>query len=149
VEPTAAKQFLPTLGSSAVWLTCLVFFQVTLLRGYLYAHWLTRCRASDWRQHLYIATLSAAVLLLVAQRIFPATLSPGSDPVTTIFATLANTIGPGAVWSIVEQSSKHIGVEHFGAHDLRRTCAPNCAGRTMAISNRSSSRGGAIEAGGR
>src|SRR5258708_18668507 len=95
VEPMAAKQLLPTLGgSSAVWLTCLVFFQVTLLLGYLYAHWITRCRASGWRQHVYLVTLGAAVVLLVAQRTFPATLSPSSDhPVTTIFSTLAYTIG--------------------------------------------------------
>jgi integrase len=26
----------------------------------------------------------------------------------------------------VEQSSKQIGIEHFGAHDLRRTCAKLC-----------------------
>ena len=31
-----------------------------------------------------------------------------------------------AVWSVVEQSSKQIGIEHFGAHDLRRTCAKFC-----------------------
>ena len=31
-----------------------------------------------------------------------------------------------AVWSLVEQSSKQIGIEHFGAHDLRRTCAKLC-----------------------
>jgi integrase len=31
-----------------------------------------------------------------------------------------------AVWSVVEQSAKQIGVEHFGAHDLRRTCAKLC-----------------------
>src|SRR6266851_3438556 len=95
VEPIAAKQLLPTLGgSSAVWLTCLVFFQVTLLLGYLYAHWLTRCRASSWRRHVYLVTLGAAVVLLGAQRIFPPTLSPSSDhPVTTIFAILAYTIG--------------------------------------------------------
>jgi len=95
VEPIAAKQLLPTLGgSSAVWLTCLVFFQVTLLLGYLYAHWLTRCRASSWRQHVYLVTLGAAVVLLGAQKIFPPTLSPSSDhPVTTIFAILAYTIG--------------------------------------------------------
>jgi integrase len=31
-----------------------------------------------------------------------------------------------AVWSIVEQSSKQIGIERFGAHDLRRTCAKLC-----------------------
>jgi integrase len=33
------------------------------------------------------------------------------------------TLSDWAVWSVVEQSSKHIGIEHFGAHDLRRTCA--------------------------
>ena len=95
VEPIAAKQLLPTLGgSSAVWLTCLVFFQVTLLLGYLYAHWITRCHASRWRQHVYLVTLGAAVVVLAAQRIFPATLSPSSDhPVATIFSTLAYTIG--------------------------------------------------------
>jgi integrase len=31
-----------------------------------------------------------------------------------------------AVWSVVEQSAKEIGVERFGAHDLRRTCAKLC-----------------------
>jgi hypothetical protein len=95
VEPMAAKQLLPTLGgSSAVWLTCLVFFQVTLLLGYLYTHWITRCRASRWRQHVYLVTLVAAIVVLVAQRISPAALNPRPDhPVATIFAALAYTIG--------------------------------------------------------
>ena len=31
-----------------------------------------------------------------------------------------------AVWSLVEQAAKQIGIEHFGAHDLRRTCAKLC-----------------------
>ena len=31
-----------------------------------------------------------------------------------------------AVWSVVEQSAKEIGIERFGAHDLRRTCAKLC-----------------------
>ena len=31
-----------------------------------------------------------------------------------------------AVWSVVEQASKEIGIESFGAHDLRRTCAKLC-----------------------
>jgi hypothetical protein len=95
VEPMAAKQLLPALGgSSAVWLTCLVFFQVTLLLGYLYAHWLTRGTAAVWRRHLYLVSLAAAVVLLAAQRLFPASLSQGPDhPVTTIFATLTLTIG--------------------------------------------------------
>src|SRR5712671_6342731 len=39
VEPMAGKRLLPLLGgSSAVWITCLVFFQTALLLGYLCAH---------------------------------------------------------------------------------------------------------------
>src|SRR5882757_2481021 len=31
-----------------------------------------------------------------------------------------------AVWSVVEQCAREIGIERFGAHDLRRTCAKLC-----------------------
>ena len=35
VEPIAGRQLLPILGgSAAVWITCLAFFQTTLLLGY-------------------------------------------------------------------------------------------------------------------
>jgi integrase len=37
-----------------------------------------------------------------------------------------DTLSDWAVWSIVEQSSKQIGIERFGAHDLRRTRAKLC-----------------------
>jgi integrase len=37
-----------------------------------------------------------------------------------------DTLSDWALWSVVEQSSKQIGIEHFGAHDLRRTCAKLC-----------------------
>ena len=37
-----------------------------------------------------------------------------------------DSLSDWAVWSIVEQSSKQIGIERFGAHDLRRTCAKLC-----------------------
>jgi integrase len=36
---------------------------------------------------------------------------------------VGDELGDWAIWSVVEQSSKQIGIEHFGAHDLRRTCA--------------------------
>jgi integrase len=39
---------------------------------------------------------------------------------------LGDDLGDWAIWSVVEQSSKQIGIEHFGAHDLRRTCATLC-----------------------
>jgi spermidine synthase len=94
VEPMAARQLLPALGgSSAVWLTCLVFFQLTLLLGYLYAHWLTR-RSSSGRQQGYLALLAISIGLLAAQKLVHPDLSRGSaHPVTTIFVTLSLTIG--------------------------------------------------------
>ena len=39
---------------------------------------------------------------------------------------LRDELGDWAIWSVVEQASKQIGIEHFGAHDLRRTCAKLC-----------------------
>ena len=31
-----------------------------------------------------------------------------------------------AIWAVVTESAKEIGIENFGAHDLRRTCAKLC-----------------------
>jgi integrase len=39
---------------------------------------------------------------------------------------LGEELGDWAIWSVVEISAKEIGIEHFGAHDLRRTCAKLC-----------------------
>ena len=43
VQPVIAKMILPWFGgSSAVWSTCMLFFQIVLLLGYVYAHLLHR-----------------------------------------------------------------------------------------------------------
>lgn len=43
IQPLIGKYFLPWLGgSSGVWITCLMFFQLLLLGGYIYAHLLQR-----------------------------------------------------------------------------------------------------------
>jgi integrase len=39
---------------------------------------------------------------------------------------IGDELGDWAIWSVVEQSAKEIGIERFGAHDLRRTCAKLC-----------------------
>jgi integrase len=39
---------------------------------------------------------------------------------------IGDELSDWAIWSVVEQSSKQIGIERFGAHDLRRTCAKLC-----------------------
>jgi integrase len=47
-------------------------------------------------------------------------------PISKSGKMVGEELGDWAVWSVVEQSSKQIGIEHFGAHDLRRTCAKLC-----------------------
>lgn len=39
---------------------------------------------------------------------------------------VGETLSDWAVWSVVTESAKQIGIERFGAHDLRRTCAKLC-----------------------
>ena len=39
---------------------------------------------------------------------------------------VGESLSDWAVWSVVEQSARQIGIERFGAHDLRRTCAKLC-----------------------
>src|ERR1700733_15247394 len=60
VQPLIAKPILPWFGgSAAVWTSCMLFFQVALLAGYAYAHWITR--QSGARQtffHLGLLALS-------------------------------------------------------------------------------------------
>jgi integrase len=47
-------------------------------------------------------------------------------PISKSGKILRDELGDWAIWSVVEESSKQIGIEHFGAHDLRRTCAKLC-----------------------
>ncbi|GIT28934.1 MAG: hypothetical protein Ct9H300mP1_09800 [Planctomycetaceae bacterium] len=43
IQPLLSKAILPWFGgSSAVWTTCMLFFQVVLFSGYAYAHLLAR-----------------------------------------------------------------------------------------------------------
>ena len=39
---------------------------------------------------------------------------------------IGDSLSDWAIWSVVERSAKEIGIERFGAHDLRRTCAKLC-----------------------
>jgi hypothetical protein len=93
VEPMAAKRLLPALGgSSAVWITCLVYFQTVLLLGYLYAHWIARLsgRRGATVAHMGLLVCAAALLLLVRQ---PDLAHAAEHPVTAIFAALTLSIG--------------------------------------------------------
>ncbi len=91
VEPIAARQLLPILGgSAAVWITCLVFFQVTLLLGYLYAHWLAR--RPSFVTYVSLLALAVAAAVLSASR--PWLVENGAaHPMRTVFFVLTLSIG--------------------------------------------------------
>jgi hypothetical protein len=93
VEPMAAKQLLPTLGgSSAVWTTCLVFFSVELLLGYLYAHWVSS-RFKPKRQAVIHVVLLTAALLTLGVPVRPSAAAVSFHPAFTVFRVLATIIG--------------------------------------------------------
>ena len=97
IEPMAAKELLPVLGgSSAVWVTCLVFFQATLLLGYLYAHRTTRGNVRV-RVHLAVLVLAVGVVGLgwfaADKFVWEVSAITTEHPVRTIFGLLAMTIG--------------------------------------------------------
>src|SRR5262252_1793684 len=65
VQPMIAKMVLPLLGGTpAVWNTCMVFFQATLLLGYLYVHAVTRWLRLGQQALLHIALLVLSLLAL-------------------------------------------------------------------------------------
>lgn len=92
-EPMAAKRLLPALGgSSAVWITCLVFFQTVLLLGYLYAHGLGRLRSAGMAGVLHTALLAIAAAMLAVVAL-PDLSHAAGHPLTAIFQALTVTIG--------------------------------------------------------
>src|SRR5436305_6115657 len=64
VQPLIAKLILPWFGgSAAVWTSCMLFFQIALLGGYAYAHWLTsRSAAVQAFVHVGLLAVSLASL---------------------------------------------------------------------------------------
>ncbi|HLK46628.1 MAG TPA: fused MFS/spermidine synthase [Bryobacteraceae bacterium] len=94
VQPVIAKIILPWFGgSAAVWTTCLLFFQVVLLLGYLYAHAVIRYLKPRMQMlvHAGLLLVSAAAL-----PIYPnASWKPygNEDPSLRILGLLAATVG--------------------------------------------------------
>ena len=94
VQPVIARLILPWFGGSAsVWITCLLFFQVVLLLGYSYAHWLINYVRLGWQKQIHVALLAATILALP---IIPrdAWMPVGwEDPTLRILGLLAATLG--------------------------------------------------------
>ncbi len=95
VQPLIGKAILPWFGGGpAVWTTCLLFFQLTLLIGYGYAHVTSSRLGLRAQSRLHLALLGVSLFLL------PITPSaelwkpgPGDPPTSQILLLLIGTIG--------------------------------------------------------
>ena len=94
VQPMIAKMILPWFGgSTAVWVTCMLFFQTGLLASYIYAHAaITRLRPrrQGW---LHAALLAASLLALPLGPARHWKPSGAEEPILQIIGLLAVSVG--------------------------------------------------------
>lgn len=95
VQPMMARYILPWFGGGpAVWTNCLLFFQVLLLAGYAYAHWLGSRPSTKLQAWMHLGLLGASLWFLPFQP-NAALWKPvaSSDPSGRILLLLGATIG--------------------------------------------------------
>ena len=94
VEPIMGRLILPWFGgSAAVWTVAVLFFQVVLVLGYLYAHLLVRHVQPRRQMFVHVPVLLASLLVLP---ILPAASwkpTGPQDPVLKILGLLTLTVG--------------------------------------------------------
>src|ERR1700753_3569838 len=93
VQPLIAKIILPWFGgSAAVWSAAMMFFQISLLAGYAYAHFLGKAKArTQMMVHGGLRVLSFLLLPILPSPAWKP--NAVGDPTVRIVELLAVTIG--------------------------------------------------------
>lgn len=98
VQPLISKTILPWFGGSpTVWTTCMLFFQVVLFAGYLYAHLLATYVPKRWQGIIHAGLMLAALLLIP--------ISPGDN-----WKPSADVWPPGYILLLL---LTHLGLPYF------------------------------------
>ncbi|MEM9367446.1 MAG: fused MFS/spermidine synthase [Planctomycetota bacterium] len=90
VQPVISKTVLPWYGGTpAVWTTCMLFFQVLLFAGYLYAHALRSWLSPRWQAvtHLLLMLLAVAMLPIAPSADWKP--DPTADPMGSLLMLLS------------------------------------------------------------
>ena len=94
VQPVISKMILPWFGgSTAVWTTCMLFFQVMLVAGYAYAHGLSQLKSRQLQMMVHVALIIVAAITLPitpSERFKP---TDSSQPTLRILLLLTLNIG--------------------------------------------------------
>jgi spermidine synthase len=94
VQPVVAKMIVPWFGgSAAVWTTCLLFFQLILLLGYGYSHWLVKRLSPQRQSAIHSALLALSLLWLPLGPAVSLKPSGTEEPISRILLVLLATIG--------------------------------------------------------
>ena len=102
-EPMVGKMVLPILGGAAsVWTTCVLFFQLMLLAGYLYAHALGRMKRRQDQMVLHVAIM-VIVFAFLPIRFSSATVEASTEPVSWLLYHLL--ISTGLPFAVIASSA--------------------------------------------
>jgi len=94
VQPMIAKFILPWFGGTAsVWTTCMLFFQVALLLGYCYSHFVTKQLTAKQQWVLHAILLVVALIFLPVQPSDVWKPDGSEDPTWQMLLLLGATIG--------------------------------------------------------
>lgn len=94
VQPMIARMILPWFGgSAAVWTTCMLFFQMVLLLGYLYVYWSVRKLDPKRHAQVHIALLLLSLVLLPITPGVQWKPQGGENPSIQILLLLAACVG--------------------------------------------------------
>jgi hypothetical protein len=94
VQPLISKFILPWFGGSpAVWSTCMLFFQVVLFGGYVYAHLTTQYLSPKKQAILHVGLLVAAACLLPISPSDSWKPTGGENPALQIVLLLSVSVG--------------------------------------------------------
>ncbi len=101
IQPMIARYILPWFGgTSAVWSTVMLFFQLLLTGGYAYANWLVK--AGRRREIIHLALLGISILLMIGLGlVWKSPITPdaswkpetGAFPIWEIFKLLTISVG--------------------------------------------------------
>jgi hypothetical protein len=94
LEPMFAKMILPILGgTSSVWTTCIAFYQLALLGGYIYSHVAIKWLGVKRQSIFHLVLLWSALIVLpigIAEGLTPPV---SSNPIQWVFLLLLTTVG--------------------------------------------------------
>ncbi|MCC5827641.1 fused MFS/spermidine synthase [Alkalimonas sp.] len=94
IQPLAARWLLPYYGGgAAVWTACMLFFQLMLLAGYSYAHWLTHALSLAQQRKVHAVLVLLATLWLWWAGITVTAPEPSNYPLLSILSWLLFLFG--------------------------------------------------------